>query len=68
MIARRWSAYSSMMRRASSERDSLGGGSTSSKRGLLDGFMPQRSDRRPGKVMIQINAAARLPPKMAHGT
>ena len=31
MISRRLSAYSSMIRKASSERDSLGGGSSSPK-------------------------------------
>ena len=42
MISRRWLAYSSMIRSASSERDSWGGGSSSPKRGLSGGFMSPR--------------------------
>ena len=47
MISRRLSTYSSMIRMASSERDSLGGGSSLSMRGLSGGFMSQRSAHDP---------------------
>ena len=48
MISRRWWAYSSMIRRASSERDGFVDGSSLPKYGLSDGFMSQRSDRPKG--------------------
>ena len=48
MISRSWSAYSSMIRRASPERDSLGGSFLSTRLGSSDGFMSQRSDRPKG--------------------
>ncbi len=43
MISRRLLTYSSMIRRASPVRDSLGAGSSLPERGLSDGFMSQRS-------------------------
>jgi hypothetical protein len=43
IISRRLSMYSWMIRRASFERDSLGGSSTLPGHGSLSGFMPRRS-------------------------
>ena len=52
MISRSFSAYSSMIRRASSERDSLGGGSSLPNRGLSDGFMARRSAHDQGVIEV----------------
>ena len=59
MISRSWSAYSSMIRRASSERDSLGGGSSLPNRGLSDGFMARRSAHDQGEIGGKSNATIR---------
>jgi hypothetical protein len=60
IISRRLSMYSWMIRRASSERDSLGGRSTLPGRGSSGGFMPRRSAESQKEPLSQIKGTIRL--------
>src|SRR5258707_2314326 len=60
MISRRLSMYSWMIRRASSERRSLGGRSTLPGRGSSGGFMPRRSAESQKEPLSQIKGTIRL--------